>query len=135
WRFSTAPVLWASWIGRAALLGTLAWLARREATDPQALLARIFVVATATTLLTLTLHPWYVIWIVPFLAVQPRPAWIYMSGTVVLSYAFYIVASPTRILIGVLEYLPFLLLLYWQLRRPAVVTPVAGRLGFAREMP
>ncbi|MBI2563207.1 MAG: DUF2029 domain-containing protein [candidate division NC10 bacterium] len=135
WRFSTAPVLWASWIGRAALLGTLAWLARREATDPQALLARIFVVATATTLLTLTLHPWYLLWIVPFLAVQPRPAWIYLSGTVVLSYAFYIVASPTRILIGVLEYLPFLLLLYWQLRRPAVVTPVAGRLGFAREMP
>ncbi len=134
-RLSTAPVFWASWIGRAALLGTLVWIVRREAGDPQALLARIFVVATAATLLTLTLHPWYLLWIVPFLAIQPRPAWIYLSVAVALSYAFYVVAPSTRILIGVLEYLPFLLLLRWSWPRSWAGAPVAVRLGFAREMP
>ncbi len=134
-RLSTAPVFWASWIGRAALLGTLVWIVRREAGDPQALLARIFVVATAATLLTLTLHPWYLLWIVPFLAIQPRPAWIYLSVAVALSYAFYVVAPSTRILIGVLEYLPFLLLLRWSWPRSWARAPVAVRLGFAREMP
>ena len=134
-RLSTAPVFWASWMGRAALLGTLVWIVRREAGDPQALLARIFVVATAATLLTLTLHPWYLLWIVPFLAIQPRPAWIYLSVAVALSYAFYVVAPSTRILIGVLEYLPFLLLLRWSWPRSWAGAPVAVRLGFAREMP
>ena len=134
-RLSTAPVLWASWIGRAALLGALIWIVRREAGDPQALLARIFVVATAATLFTLTLHPWYLLWIVPFLAMQPRPAWISLSVAVALSYAFYVVAPSTRILIGVLEYLPFLLLLCWQARFPGVLTPAAVRLGLAREIP
>ena len=134
-RLSVAPVAWASWIGRVALLGTLAWLARREAADPQALLARIFVVATTATLLTLTLHPWYLLWIVPFLAIQPRPAWIYLSVAVALSYAFYVVAPSTRILIGILEYLPFLLLLRWSWPRSWAGAPVAVRLGFAREMP
>ena len=134
-RLSTAPVLWASWIGRAALLGALIWIVRREAGDPQAFLARIFVVATAATLFTLTLHPWYLLWIVPFLAMQPRPAWISLSVAVALSYAFYVVAPSTRILIGVLEYLPFLLLLCWQARFPGVLTPAAVRLGLAREIP
>lgn len=134
-RLSTAPVYWASWIGRAALLGTLVWIVRRKAGEPQALLARIFVVATAATLLSLTLHPWYLLWIVPFLAMQPRPAWIYLSGAVALSYAFYVVTPSARILIGVLEYLPFLLLLRWPWPRSWASAPAAARLGFAREMP
>ncbi len=132
---STAPVFWASWIGRLGLLGTLAWLTRSRAETPHHLLARIFVMATATTLLTLTLHPWYLLWIVPFLAMQPRPAWIYLSGAVALSYAFYVVTPPIRILIGVLEYLPFLILLCWQAHRPGAPTSAAMRLGLAREMP
>ena len=135
WRLGTAPVLWASWIGRLALLGTLGWLARSRAETPHDLLARIFLVGGAATLLTLTLHPWYLLWLVPFLAIQPRLAWIYLSAAVVLSYAFYVVTLPSRILIGVLEYLPFLLLLCWQARRAAIVTPQLARLGFAREMP
>lgn len=133
WRVSTAPVLWASWIGRLGLLAALAWLLRSRADSPRDLLARIFLVGGAATLLTLTLHPWYLLWLVPFLAIQPRPAWIYLTGAVALSYAFYVVTPPVRVLIAVLEYLPFLLLLYWQARRPAIAGPATVHLGFARE--
>ncbi len=114
---SRDPVLWAAWIGRVALLCTLAWLAWRKTETHQDLLARIWVVVGAMTLLTLTLHPWYLLWLVPFLAIQPRPAWIYLSGAVVVSYSFYIVTPGTQALIGLLEYLPFFFLLFWQWHR------------------
>ena len=38
-----------------------------------------------------SVHPWYVLWMVPFLCVKPSPAWLYFSGAVVLSYAEYLV--------------------------------------------
>ena len=114
---SRDPVWWAASIGRIALLCTLAWLAWRKTETHQDLLARIWVVAGAMTLLTLTLHPWYLLWLVPFLAIQPRPAWIYLSGAVVASYSFYIVTPGTQALIGLLEYLPFFFLLCWQWHR------------------
>jgi hypothetical protein len=128
--FIHAPVYWASWIGRLALLCTLARLATRAAAKPQDLLAHIWVVAGAITLLTLTLHPWYLLWLLPLLAIQPRPAWIYLSGAIAVSYAFYLVTPPTRVLICVLEYLPFLFLLCWQWRRHAAGAAVTARLGF-----
>ncbi len=132
--FIHAPVYWASWIGRLALLFTLAWLTTRAAAKPQDLLAHIWVVAGAITLLTLTLHPWYLLWLLPLLAIQPRPAWIYLSGAIAVSYAFYLVTPPTRALIGVLEYLPFLFLLCWQWRRHATGAAATARLGFTRKI-
>ncbi len=40
-----------------------------------------------------SVQPWYVLWMVPFLCVQPSPAWLYFSGAVVLSYAEYLLQS------------------------------------------
>jgi alpha-1,6-mannosyltransferase len=40
-----------------------------------------------------SVHPWYVMWMVPFLCVKPSPAWLYFSGAVVLSYTEYLVPS------------------------------------------
>lgn len=40
----------------------------------------------ALILLGTTVHPWYVIWILPYLAFYPSPAWLLLTGTVVLSY-------------------------------------------------
>ncbi len=134
-RASQAPVYWASWIGRVGLLIALAWLLRKEAETADDLLARIWKVAGALTLLSMTLHPWYLLWVVPLLAIHPRAAWIYLSGAVAVSYLFYLVTPPTRAVIGVLEYLPFLLLLWWQWRRSRTGHPVAVRLSCAREIP
>ena len=33
-----------------------------------------------------TIHPWYLIWIVPYLAFFPNLAWMLLTGTVVLAY-------------------------------------------------
>jgi hypothetical protein len=61
---------------------------------------------------TASLHPWYVIWIVPFLAFFPSPAWLYFTFAVSLSYLAY--ASPAGALpewVRHVEYVPFLILL------------------------
>jgi len=110
--FTGAPTQWVSWIGRAALIAVLLTVLRRPGRRPQDLLASIWVIAGALTLFTLTLHPWYLLWLLPFLAVQPKPAWVYLSGAVVLSYAFYLAPTlPIRLGIALGEYVPFVLLL------------------------
>lgn len=40
-----------------------------------------------------SVHPWYVLWMVPFLCVRPSSPWLYFSGAVVLSYVEYLVPS------------------------------------------
>ena len=134
-RISPVPLFWASAIGGAVMAATLLWLFRTEANGLDALLARIWVVATALTLLTPTLHPWYLLWLLPLLTIQPRPAWIYLTGAISLSYIFYIVTPATRLLIGAAEYLPFVLLLGWQWRRsPTRALPTATP-GLVRDIP
>ncbi len=132
---SQAPLYWASWIGMAALAATLLWLLRSQADSVDALLARIWLVGTAMTLLTLTLHPWYLLWLVPLLAIQPRIAWLYLTGAISVSYLFYLVTPPARGAIGLLEYLPFFLLLGWQWHIAERRTLTSATQGFAREIP
>ncbi|MDA0712303.1 MAG: hypothetical protein O3B73_19055, partial [bacterium] len=36
--------------------------------------------------MTPTLHPWYVLWLIPFLVFDPQPEWIGFSLVVVLAY-------------------------------------------------
>lgn len=40
------------------------------------------------------MHPWYVLWMVPFLCVGPAPAWLFFSGAVTLSYVEYVAETP-----------------------------------------
>ncbi|OGI49893.1 MAG: hypothetical protein A3E57_02185 [Candidatus Muproteobacteria bacterium RIFCSPHIGHO2_12_FULL_60_33] len=40
----------------------------------------------AALLLTSTLYPWYLLWLVPFLCFYPQRAWILLTGLVMLSY-------------------------------------------------
>jgi len=127
-------LFWSSAMGGAMMAATLLWLLRSQADSVDALLARIWVVATALTLLTPTLHPWYLLWLLPLLTIQPRPAWIYLTGAISLSYLFYILPSA-RVLIGAVEYLPFFALLGWQLRRSERRTLPSATQGFAREIP
>jgi alpha-1,6-mannosyltransferase len=63
-------------------------------------------------LTSVSLHPWYVLWIIPFLSLFPSPAWIYFSIVVPFSYLEY---EPSQ---GILpewvrhmEYIPFFILL------------------------
>jgi hypothetical protein len=58
-------------------------------------------------LMPASLHPWYVILIIPFLVIYPSPAWLMFTCTVALSYLKYTSPQgimPTWVLLA--EYLP-----------------------------
>ena len=58
-----------------------------------------------------TVHPWYLLWILPLLAIRPSACWLYLSGAIALSYLRYTNDQfRLPVLAGVLEYLPFYLL-------------------------
>ncbi|MBI1975947.1 MAG: hypothetical protein HYS56_00380 [Candidatus Omnitrophica bacterium] len=92
------------------------WAARRF-DDP---LEYLFWVIGAAALLTPVLHPWYLMWLIPFLCFFPEPAWIAFSGTVVLSYSVW----PRYLSEGIwelnpwiqaVEYLPLFLIGGWRI--------------------
>ena len=75
-----------------------------------------FFLAGFFVILSPTVHPWYVVWVIPFLCLHPRASWIYLSGAVALSYwvlhGYALtgewVESPW---VRIVEYVPFYLLL------------------------
>jgi hypothetical protein len=70
----------------------------------------------AILLLAPTVHPWYLLWIAPLLAVFPHPAWLLLQASAALSYHALYLANPGEPwqevpLIKLLEYGPFFALL------------------------
>ena len=45
-----------------------------------------FATLGAYILLSPTVHPWYLLWVLPFLAFFPSPAWMLLSGLIFLAY-------------------------------------------------
>ncbi len=71
-----------------------------------------FLTGLLMILMPASLHPWYVILIIPFLAIYPSAAWLLFTCTVTLSYLKY--TSPQGIMptwILLVEYLPLFALL------------------------
>lgn len=46
----------------------------------------VFLLMAAHLLLSPTVHPWYLLWVLPFLPFFPSMAWIYLSGASLLAY-------------------------------------------------
>jgi hypothetical protein len=70
----------------------------------------------AYLLLTPTLQPWYVVWIVPFLCLFPNRAWLLLTGLVAVSYHVLIQFVQTGLWkeaewVRYVQYLPFYALL------------------------
>jgi hypothetical protein len=77
---------------------------------------RAYVMVSAyLALLPTSFHPWYLVWLLPFLCLYPTWGWLYLSGTVSLSYLEYVEGSQA-LLPGVrlLEFLPCYALLLIQ---------------------
>jgi hypothetical protein len=71
----------------------------------QAIRYAYLLIGLLIVLMPASLHPWYVIILIPFLCVYPAVAWLLFSCTVTLSYLKYVTPSgimPTAVL--VLEY-------------------------------
>ena len=74
-------------------------------------------------LMPVALHPWYMLWLLPFLAFYPVPAWLLFSCTVGFSYLKYV--SPKGIMphwVLYLEFIPLIILLlvdsFWRQQTP-----------------
>ena len=73
-------------------------------------------------LMSPTLYPWYVVWLVPLLCLRPSRAWILFTGLVSTSYWVWVVLDRTgewRLppAVYALEYAPFYALFLWDLAR------------------
>jgi hypothetical protein len=99
------------------ILAVGAW--RRDAVMP----SRAIPLIGGALLLSPNLFPWYVIWLVPFLAWSPSVPWIAFTGSVVLAYSFFL-QQPWSIpnWARVLEFAPLALGALWHLatRLPAL---------------
>jgi hypothetical protein len=79
-------------------------------------LTACFWTVSAVLLLAPTVHPWYLLWVLPFLTLFPSAAWMLLSVSVGLSYHAAYLARPGApweelLLFKALEYVPFYLLL------------------------
>jgi hypothetical protein len=115
----------------AVMLTALVAIARTRRREPEGTWEAAALAAGAYLLLVPTsMHPWYVIWMVPFLAVVPSSAWLYFSGAVTLSYLKYVVEpAPFPWWAWAAEYVPLYALLGvagWRMfaRRAAVSSPL-----------
>jgi hypothetical protein len=115
----------------AVMLAALVTIARTRAPEPEGTWQAAALAAGAYLLLVPTsMHPWYVLWMVPFLAAAASPAWLYFSGAVTLSYLKYVVdPAPFPWWAWAAEYVPLYAVLgvtAWRAlaRRPAVPRPL-----------
>jgi Glycosyltransferase family 87 len=96
----------------ALLLFWIGWRVREPRTATFASLG-------ALMLFSPTLHPWYLLWTLPFAAERREPAFLYLSFVAPLSYGLlYPVAGLSKPLILWFEYGPFALLLAGTLAGP-----------------
>jgi hypothetical protein len=80
---------------------------------------RSFILTAIFLLLTPTLHPWYLIWIIPFLVFIPNWSWLLFTLLIQASYFVlkdYALISEWResIWILLIQYVPFYTLLLWE---------------------
>lgn len=101
-----------------AAVGFGIWARRDRAMAAPALASDALWLGAAGLLLAATLHPWYLVWTIPLLCLRPRPAWIFLSGAVVLSYLAYLSPAPVvPTWVRAVEFVPWGLLLAGELAR------------------
>jgi alpha-1,6-mannosyltransferase len=112
WMQPLFPFFYAGFFARAALgaalLASLVVVSRRVRDTERA----VFLSLGALLIVSPTLQPWYLLWIVPFAARLRAPAFLYLSFAVPLSYALlYPVSWLPPAAVYAIEYVPFSALL------------------------
>lgn len=111
------------------VLGVVLLRIRRglDETDGGIFHAGLATVSAYLVLVPTAMHPWYAVWVVPFLVVRWSPAWLWFTGVVSISYLTYVwKPADLPLWLRALEWLPLYGLLLaerWQwlpiLRRAA----------------
>ena len=108
-----------------ALCYAVAFRRYMRASDPhpeRALLSALCMVIAALLLLSPVLYPWYLCWLLPFLAVFPNRSWLMLSAMIAVSYQVLIDYTQSglwqeQLWVRLVQYVPFYaLLLYDSLR-------------------
>lgn len=126
-------------VATGVALGVVAGLALHCAGDHAEPLRATYLLVAAVLLLSPSVFPWYVTWLVPFLCFFPNPAWLLFTATVLLSYHVLIGYTTA----GAWRYTPWLVWLeyvpvYALLLIPFLLSPVApatGEMGSPRQVP
>ncbi len=108
----------AGWI-RYGLYAVVALFSIIQGYRQNDLLRCSFLIVGCALLLTPTLYPWYLCWIIPFLCFYPSRAWLYLSGAIAASYWVWVVYNTTGrwepgAITIMIEYIPFFVLLLWE---------------------
>ena len=115
-----------------AIAGLIVFLKSKENTE--VIRYAYILIGLLMILMPASLHPWYVILIIPYLAFFPNPAWLIFTCTVTLSYLKYTTYQgimPTWVLL--VEYLPlFALLAAWYFLKKHITHNRIG-INFSRE--
>ena len=102
-----------------AILAVMGWSVRRPVVSYEDFLRRAFAILAVTLLVIPTLFPWYLLWtlaFVPLLGKRPLYSFVLLSGLSALLYTYYISMMPYW-WTPIAEYLPFYLLLAWEIYR------------------
>jgi hypothetical protein len=86
----------------------------------------------AILMLTTTVHPWYLLWLVPFLPIFPSASWMFLTLSIGLSYHSAYRATPGQpwedvTWVKLLEYVPFYGLLVFGVLRSFLRDPGSTR--------
>ena len=101
----------------AAILAVMAWSIWRPVASYVDLLRRAFAILAVTLLVIPTLFPWYLLWtlaFVPLLGRRPLYSFVLLSGLSALLYTYYI-SMMSYWWVPIAEYIPFYLLLSWEI--------------------
>ena len=102
-------------------IGTTWHVHRRK--DYANILNPLFILIQAWICLSPTVHPWYLLWILPFCTFFNRPHWILLSYLIIFSYwALTTIDSNTQTWMEakwprMVEYIPFYLVWFWNWRK------------------
>ena len=109
------------------LAALLYFLIKKPAPQRENLLFKCFVLMALVFLLSPVQNPWYLLWVLPFFCLFPRPSWILLTGLIGLYYLdFYFDYQETQHLsawIPWFEYLPFYALLTYELWKNRLMKP------------
>jgi hypothetical protein len=119
WMQNVFPYFYTAFFARALLGILLAAALLVIAAIVKELELAVFASLAALLLASPALHPWYLLWVLPFAAKRREPAFFYLSTAAPLAYGLlYPLAGWTPVAISFVEYAPFALLLGRTLSRP-----------------
>jgi hypothetical protein len=138
WMQRVYPYFYTAFFARALLGALLAVALVAIALKVGDLELAVFASLGALLLASPTLHPWYLLWVLPFAAKRREPAFLYLCTAGPLSYGLlYPLAGATPLAIRAAEYGPFAVLvatsLFKAAKRRASAQPLAPLAAGERE--